>query len=87
MPFSAVFASLWRHRFGFFFWLGSCSVLFLVYGLYGLLWGPAIYAALLNTFLAAGLWAYAFFRERRDLLCLKNAADQIPYLPPLPEND
>ncbi len=87
MPFSAVFASLWRHRFGFFFWLGSCSVLFLVYGLYGLLWGPAIYAALLNTFLAAGMWAYAFFRERRDLLCLKNAADQIPYLPPLPEND
>lgn len=87
MFFSAVFASLWRHRSGFVFWLGSCSILFLVYGLYGLLWGPAVYAALLDTFLAAGLWGYAFFREWRDLLCLKNAAAQIPYLPPLPEND
>ncbi len=87
MFFSAVFASLWRHRLGLFFWLGSCFILFLVYGLYGILWGPAVYAVLLNTFLAAGLWGYAFFHEWRDLLCLKNAATQVPYLPPLPEND
>lgn len=82
---SAFAASLYRHRLGLLLWLGQTLLLFAVYGLYDLPWGPAVYTALLGTVLAAGLWLLAFLRERVRLYRLREASGSALCMEMLPD--
>lgn len=62
-----------------FFLLFFEGALCLIYGLYGLPWGPAGYTCLVTAVVTLGLLAAGFFswkRKRRQLLILKRQAEQ-----------
>lgn len=68
---SVILACLRRHRRALLLWGGFTGLLFLVYGLYGLPPGPAVYTALLGALLALILGLTALPGERRRLLLLR----------------
>lgn len=67
----ALRASLRRHRRVILVYAGFMALQFLVYGLYGLPWGPAVYTAVLCCLLAGTVGLFTFWAERGRLLRLR----------------
>ena len=66
-----------------FFLLFFEGSLCLIYGLYGLPWGPAGYTCLVTAVVTLGFLMAGFFRwerKRRQLLILKRQAEQVHVL-------
>lgn len=74
-----------RHLKAAVLWAGFLAVLFTVYGLYGLPWGPALYAALLCSCLAAAALARSLLRERGRLARLRMLLKGVETLGKLPD--
>lgn len=80
----ALGASLRCHRKGVLVFAGVIALQFLVYGLYGLPWGPAVYTVILCVLLAGTVGLFSFLSERRKLARLRllqkhdPAAGQLP---------